>query len=341
MRNLIFCLFFYSASVFCQDTGALLADAIQVSNSINNNNSVEQRLSKYEKIQGIVSDIISANPGSRESLLLLSGQNVGNFDYSTVQSNYVKELADYYETVCVVAPNFECLGFVSLKEGRKYCKADTYRQLDQAHGDIQNALYIFQGQESKKEYFNLALNSFRACASLSLLENTSVLTDRYASALIPILLDFDKIDEARAIVQQVQHPFFKFQSALAFQIETKGLNKENIDRFETYIKKNLATDKWLFWLASLALHERGVALVGSSRLNYEPASNPNFGSFRISCEDSWLRNYYEIGTQLVDTTISTFNKAPPSELSTYRESCKNIIGQCCRCKQMEPNYVEE
>ena len=151
MRIFTFCLILFSTTAWGQDTGAMLAKAIQVSNSINANNSVEQRLSKYERIQAIVADIVSASPGSSESIRLLSGQSVGSFDYARIQSNYVSELADDFETVCVVAPNFECLGFVSLREGRKYCKADTYRQLNQAHDDLLNALLIFQSQDSKQE----------------------------------------------------------------------------------------------------------------------------------------------------------------------------------------------
>lgn len=341
MRYCILCLILFASSAFSQDSGSMLADAIRISTSISANNSVEQRLSKYEKIQGLVADIIAVNPGGSESIRLLSGQSVGSFDYEKIQSNYVNELAEYYETVCVVAPNFECLGFVSLKEGRKYCKANTYRQLDQAHGDLLNALSIFQSQGSKKVYFDLALNSFRACASISLLQNTRTLTDRYASSLIPILLDYGKSDEARAIVQQVQDPFFKFQSALVFQIEAKGLNEDSVGRFETYIKKNLATDKWLFWLASLSLHERGIALLGSSRLEYEPASNPNRGSVRPQCDDAWLRNYFDIASKLVDTTVNAFNKGP-SRLTArgageylQNSKLKNITDHFIGCQTTE------
>lgn len=339
MRIFTFCLILFSTTAWGQDTGAMLAKAIQVSNSINANNSVEQRLSKYERIQAIVADIVSASPGSSESIRLLSGQSVGSFDYARIQSNYVSELADYFETVCVVAPNFECLGFVSLREGRKYCKADTYRQLNQAHDDLLNALLIFQSQDSKQEYFDLALNSFRACAGLSLLTNTETLTDRYASSLIPILLKLGKSDEARAIVQQVQNPFFKFQSALVFQIETKGLSEENITRFETYLKKNLATEHSLFWLASLTLHERGINSLGSSRIAYEPVVNTNFGSARVQCDRIWLRYYYDIAVELMDTTVTEYYKAPPYQVAKYRalnnSKLRQIFKDLARCDSSE------
>ena len=71
--------------VWAQSAGELLADAIKISNSLNVNTSVEQRLEKYEQIQVLVRKLTSNYPGSDPSIKLLSGQSVGAFNFSRIQ----------------------------------------------------------------------------------------------------------------------------------------------------------------------------------------------------------------------------------------------------------------
>ena len=146
----------------------LLAKALRLSNSINNNLTVERRLSIYEEIQNVVDKIILEYSGTDEGIKLLSGQTVGSFNYSSIQSNYVEELTSYYDTVCKVSPSFDCIAFVSLDQGVKSCRnSNNFDSLDSAHKEIINALNIFTSQNSKEQYRSLALNSYRNCLSSS------------------------------------------------------------------------------------------------------------------------------------------------------------------------------
>lgn len=328
--------------VWAQSAGELLADAIKISNSLNVNTSVEQRLEKYEQIQVLVRKLTSNYPGSDPSIKLLSGQSVGAFNFSRIQSDYVSELVGYYEKICVVAPNFECLGFVSWREGRKYCRTDNFRQLELAHEDILNAITIFESQGSKRAYVDSALSSYRDCAGISLISRNEVLTDKYATKLIPILLSLGRTDEARAIVQQVQSPFFKFESALLFQIQTnsEGLTQKSIDRFESYMGDNLASDPWLYWLASLSLHKEAVFALGSPE-SRKPARNPSYSWDRPSspiCEAGWLQDYYEVGVEVVDSVVEKLGNSSGRreiDLAITNSQAHHVVDDLSRCQTSE------
>ena len=102
--------------------------------------------------------------------------------------------------VCGVSPSFECLAFVSLDQGVKACvKAESFEMLDIAHRDIMNALNVFNGQESKKEYKMLALNSYRNCLSVSKVKKTKRIEDYFGSRLVPAFLQLGKTNQAKAI----------------------------------------------------------------------------------------------------------------------------------------------
>jgi len=236
---------FFSNATFAETSKELLAKSIALSNSINDSLTVEQKLKKYEEIQALVDQILSAYSGTEEGLKILSGQSVGNFDYSSIQQNYVKELIGYFDVVCGVSPSFECLAFVSLDQGVKACvKAESFEMLDIAHRDIMNALNVFNGQESKKEYKMLALNSYRNCLSVSKVKKTKRIEDYFGSRLVPAFLQLGKTNQAKAIIQQMDDPYLKFAAVLELTNADNKVNLAFVNRMKVFIKEKFGTHEY-------------------------------------------------------------------------------------------------
>jgi hypothetical protein len=239
---LIFCcLLVSSSSLFAQSSKELLAQAISLSNSINNNLTVEQKLLKHEEIQRVIDKIISEYSGTDEGISLLSRQVIGNFDYSSIVQNYVTELTGYYDTVCKVSPNFTCIAFVSLNNGVQACSAaEDFSSLENAHRDIMNSLEIFISQGVKDEIRSLALNSYRNCLSSSKMERSKSIEDHFSGLLVPFFIELGKIDLAKAMIQQLDDPYLKFASVFELtKASGAGISLDFIDRMGLFIEEKL------------------------------------------------------------------------------------------------------
>ena len=187
MKKLILLISIFLSSInpaFAESSKEILSKALSISNSINQNLTIEQRLSKYENIQSLIDEILSNHSGTEESIKIISGNKIGNFDYALIQNNYLKELTGYYDKVCGVSPSFKCIAFVSLNEGVNSCKdSKTFRQLDLSHKEIENSLNIFISQDAKKDYKSLALNSYRNCLKYSKIKRNQSIEDYFSSNL--------------------------------------------------------------------------------------------------------------------------------------------------------------
>ena len=244
MRKYFLFLFLIFTNVnpsFAESSKEILSKALNISNSINQNLTVEQKLSKYENIQNLIDKILDEHSGSDESIKIISGQQIGNFNYALIQDNYLRELTSYYDTVCGVSPSFECIAFVSLNQGVKSCKnSKTFKQLELSHKDIKNALNIFSSQDSKNNYKSLALNSYKNCLSNSKVKRTASIQDYFSSNLVPMFLSLDKNNEAKAIVQQLNDPYLKFAGVIEItKSENGGISKEFFDRMQEYIDNKM------------------------------------------------------------------------------------------------------
>ena len=239
-KKILFALSFivlFSNVVPAESSKDLLAKALRLSNSINNNLTVERRLSIYEEIQNVVDKIILEYSGTDEGIKLLSGQTVGSFNYSSIQSNYVEELTSYYDTVCKVSPSFDCIAFVSLDQGVKSCRnSNNFDSLDSAHKEIINALNIFTSQNSKEQYRSLALNSYRNCLSSSKIANDQVIQDYFSSNLVSLFISLGMQEQARAMIQQMEDPFSKFAGVIElYKVGDKMMSRDYIERMSKFV----------------------------------------------------------------------------------------------------------
>ena len=121
MKRFLLTLFLFPVLLNAQDSKGLLVEAIQSSNKLSSNLSIEQRLDIYEEIEQSINKIINDYPSSDEAIRLSSGEVIGNFNYNKIKNNYFSELTDYYSKVCKVAPSFSCIAAVSLDSGNKAC----------------------------------------------------------------------------------------------------------------------------------------------------------------------------------------------------------------------------
>lgn len=228
-------LFVLSVNVgYGQDSQEILSEILRDSNSLSNNLSIEKRLEIFEKIQRSVQTILDNFPSSNEAINFLSRQSIGDFDLVDLQNQYIRELNDYYGKICTVDPSAECLAYVSLRLGSESCKkASTFDELNLAQVKIRNAIKTFA--KSSDQIKNLALSEFRNCATVSALSNKSLLDDFFARQLVPVYLDLDEIDQATAIIQNIEDPYLTFLSVIELTRHNKDINSGFIRRINQYI----------------------------------------------------------------------------------------------------------
>ena len=223
------------------DPARLFNEAAGNAGQLNQNVPLEQRLKLYKNIFEALDQIIAEYPSSQEALRLLTGQAAGNFNPSKLRSDYITELNRYYNTVCEVNPSYTCLGFVSLNIGYNECqKAQTFSELDRAHRHIQNAARIFHQQKEDKSIISVALGAYNQCSAgrpnLSRWHR-----DYFQSKLVQIMLDVGEQNTAKAMIQRMETPFFKFEGVLTLKtLSGQPADNDYLQRLERYIEENLA-----------------------------------------------------------------------------------------------------
>ena len=340
---LLFSFFFtYTNPTFAESSKEILSKALTISNSINQNLTVEQKLSRYENIQNLIDKILSEYSGSDESIKIISGESIGNFNYGSIQNNYLRELTSYYETVCVVSPTFECIAFVSLNQGVNSCKnSRTFKQLDLSHKEIKNALNIFNSQDSKDNYKSLALNSYRNCLSNSKVKRTSSIQDYFSSNLVPMFLSLNKKNEAKAIVQQLEDPYLKFASVIEItKTENDGISLEFFNRMKEYIDNKLnyenvsfdQRDKWKK-VNNLALLKLKTEMLSNAKfplnedylhypISWQLGSNDIVNGFG-TCSSEYNKEYFNAVINLLDASFLRSQEIVPEE--SFNERLGQIV----------------
>lgn len=350
-------LLIFTTTAYAQTSRELLSEALKTSNFLNSNITVEKKLEAFEKIQSIVDQIINEHGASDEGIALLSGQKIGNFDYSKIQQSYIKELTSYYDTVCKVTPSFKCIAFVSLDQGAKTCQtAKSFDSLDSGHRELMNALNIFNSQGAKIEYQTLALNSYRNCLPNSNVKANKYIQDYFASKLVSAFLKLGKTDQAKAVIQQMDDPYLKFAAVIELTKQSgKGLSKEYFERMSQYINEKMSvranpSEEIYRWqraqtLASLRLKTELLNQTDftlNERLLERGFKHPtmlDFGevSRGKTCNEYFNRQYFETAVKWVNATISAVDSLKLDrrlykiERSLYDFRVHNIAGYLDAC----------
>lgn len=300
---IVICLF---SSFFAQAQGnsskELLSSAIKSSTQLKKNIPTKQKLDIYENIFGNLNQISEDYSDSDEAIKILSNQNIGSFSPAKLRSDYISLLSSYYDTVCEASPSYKCLGFVALNNGIKECAAArTYTQALDAHHSLLNAISVFTAQEDTSEYADLAMGAYQSCLDESDLIATPWIEDRFKSKLIKPLLKRHKINNAKAIIESMKTPYFKFGSVLELQAASgKTFDLNNINRLDKYIGDKMKQDSWDAFLASVRLRMFS-AQHGSNVIDYEFAYNavqnnrPDTDSIR-RCNQPFVDYLYDLMT---------------------------------------------
>ena len=231
--------FLLSASIWQahSDPNVLLGDALENAGKLQANLPTKERLAAYEAIFQSLDRIVSDHRSSDQAVAVLSGQRIGNFDPINLRTAYIEELTAYYDTVCEASPSYSCLGFVSLKTGNDQCAtASSFEEIVEAHVNLKNAAKVFIGQKDNQSYVSLAMNGYRGCLSRSTFEATTFASDFFAFELLELLLQSGQVSLARAAIEDMETPYFKFHGVLSLSAsEDRPFDQSFWDRMKRYV----------------------------------------------------------------------------------------------------------
>lgn len=225
-------------AVTLADAPTLFNQAIADAGRIQANAPTKERLAAYEKALGALDTILRDHPGSDEARLILSGQDTGNFSPDRLRASYVGELTDYYDTVCEATPSYTCLAFVSLKKGSDQCnRAQTVADIEKAYDHLANALRIFATQSKNSVFTSVTVGTARECAARNIDPWTK---DYFGSKLVEMLLVSGDSNTARATIENMTTPYFKFDGVLALKKSESGrVGQDYLDRLDRFIAENI------------------------------------------------------------------------------------------------------
>ena len=223
------------------DPNVLLGEAIENAARLQSSLPTKERLATYENIFRSLDRIVSEHPSTDQAIKILSGQRIGNFDPQALRTAYVKELTGYYDTVCETSPSYSCLGFVSLETGTEQCaSASSFEQIVEAHTNLKNAAKVFIGQRDNESYISLAMNSYRGCLKRSEFEATTFASDFFTSELLELLLQSNQTSLARAAIENMETPYFKFLGVLKLSDhEDRLFDQPFWNRMKRYIEESI------------------------------------------------------------------------------------------------------
>jgi hypothetical protein len=222
------------------DAPSLFNQAISDAGRISADSPTKERLAAYEKVLGALDTIVRDHPASDEARLILSGQDIGTFSPSRVRAGYVSELTDYFDTVCEATPSYTCLAFVSLKNGSDLCnQARTVGDIEKAYDHLSNALRIFAVQSKNAIFSSTTVSVARQCVAGNLDPWTK---DYFGSKLVEMLLVSGDENTARATIENMSTPYFKFEGVLSLKkAEGTKVDQGYLDRLDRFIDENLGT----------------------------------------------------------------------------------------------------
>ena len=236
------------------DSALLYNQAAADAGRIDSNIPIEDKLNLYRSVFSALDRIVAEYPSSQEALRLLTGQATGSFNPSKVRNDYINELTNYNKRICDATPSFKCLGFISLDLGFNNCKkALNFFELDSAHRHIQNAAKIFYQQKEGKDIISVVLGAYRQCSE-GRINITQWDRDYFKAKLVLILISLGEENVARAIIQQMETPYFKFEGALTLaHLQGQRVGIAYIERLRKFIKDKITLKEDAF-LAAMRLH---------------------------------------------------------------------------------------
>lgn len=336
-----------SSTTAFADPNILLGNAISKSLQLDGSLPTKERLKVYEKIFDLLDQITIEHPSSEQAIKIISRQTIGEFNPSLLKDDYVNELSDYYDIVCEKSPSFSCLGFVSLKTGRQQCEgANTLETIVEAHRNIKNAARVFIGQEEKSAYISLALNEYKDCLSKSNFERTDYATDFFASETLDLFLQIGNEDRAKATIENMITPAFKFAGVLKlYENQGKEFSQDFFDRMDGYIREKIAKDENAA-LSAIRLADAATRLAEFKvdyGLTYGAVQTyRGWGLYGSSCYPFFSKNLFTILTEYQKNII----KMPegrndvgndPSLMSSIAERARGPLGVC----KQDPNVTIE
>lgn len=241
-RTLLALVFFVNlCGAASADPAQLMNQAIASYSQIDGKSQTE-RLNTYQEVVSNLESILLAFPGSNEARIILSKQQIGEFNPSSVKDEYILELTQYYGKVCEVSPSYTCLAYISLRNGNDLCQnASTYSDLDKAFLQLDNALKVFTSQSSDDGMSNLVVTTARQCTAGYDLPDWN--TDYYASILVEMLIDVGLEDNARALIQEMNSPYFKFKGVLKLKEASGEIADESyLSRLDAFIAENIGNN---------------------------------------------------------------------------------------------------
>lgn len=323
------------------DPNQLLGTAIQNADRLNGSLPTKERLAAYGSIFEALDRIVAEHPSSNQAITILSGQQVGNFDPPALRNAYITELTQYYDTVCEASPSYSCLGFVSLKIGNEQCEtASSFEEIVEAHSSLRNAARVFIGQEDSKSYISLAMGSYRGCLRRSRFESTAFASDYFASELLDMLLESDQASVARASIEDMGTPYFKFLGALKLSgYEERPFDQSFWDRMKKYIKERIPDEDGDAAMANLALMLNAVQR-SSLPIDYGSAYGAvqdyrGWGRYARSCDHLFSRTLFDVLSTLqaelvgLNESRKEFNSAQaPMVMTAFAERPKGPLSAC-------------
>ncbi|MDM8347253.1 hypothetical protein P8H26_17900 [Pseudochrobactrum sp. sp1633] len=220
------------------DAPTLFNQAISSANQIREDAPTKDRLLAYEKTLETMDKIVREYPASNETRIILSGQTSGKFSPGKIRTGYITELTNFYDTVCEASPSYMCLAFVSLKNGSDSCnQAKTVADVEAAYDHLANALKIFSTQSENSIFASVTVSTARQCVAKNM---DAWNRDYFGSKLVDMLLVNKEESTAKAVIENMTTPYFKFEGVLALKKASNSLvDQAYLDRLDRYIDENL------------------------------------------------------------------------------------------------------
>ena len=294
------------------DPAQLMNEVISSYNQISGK-SQKARLSVFESIVLKIEEILVEHPSSEQALVILSKQPIGDFNPSSIKTEFIRELTDYYNKICKVSPSYTCLAYISLENGNRLCEsAETFAQLDNAFLQLRNALDVFTSQNSDESMANLVVTTARQCTSGYDLPDWN--TDYYASTLVSMLLDVGLEDNARAVIQDMTSPYFKFKGVLKLKEKSgEKADEDYLARLDTYIADKIGDDG--------AWNSRKETFLATVELRMFAVQHSDIDLSRSYMRDA-IQKYRNYGnTSICDKEYANFLFKPDVRLS--RNTCNH------------------
>jgi len=305
------------------DPGKLMAEALKLNQSISGDLTIKDKLERYKNISSKLDEIVERYPGSEISIKLLSNQSIGNFNPAKIQNDYISLLSEYYDTVCEASPCYNCLGFVSLKNGIIGCaEANNFNSLKAAHKNLSNSIKIFSSQEKGKNYIDLATMAYRSCVSKSNVKSNDWMDDYFSSELIDIYLKNGEKIKARALIESMSNPYFKFSGALSFKKYSQETpDRKYVERLLKYADKKMDKDSLDKFLSEFTLMNFFIKH-GSEKISFNDFRNA-YGltyNYKYKADDdidkfiAELMMDYQINAYMLPKDRKGFNKFQQSQI---------------------------